>query len=172
VPAPQSCTVHAYLTVVRSSSFFTLFVAAAAAFVTAVACLPVLASGALSTDDDQLSGLMGGAVCATSGPITGLTAEQAQTARTIAAVASARGGNHAALIAVMTGLAESNLRSLGNPNDPTAGSLYTEDSGTDHDSLGVFQQRPSWGTATQRLDAIASTNLFLDRLLATAESNA
>ena len=37
--------------------------------------------------------------------------------------------------------------------------------GYDHDSLGIFQQRPSWGTAAQRMDPVASTNLFLDALL-------
>jgi cell wall-associated NlpC family hydrolase len=38
--------------------------------------------------------------------------------------------------------------------------------GHDHDSLGIFQQRPSWGTAAQRMDPIASTNLFVGALLA------
>ncbi len=38
--------------------------------------------------------------------------------------------------------------------------------GYDHDSIGLFQQRPPWGTAAQRMDPISSTNLFLDALLA------
>ena len=38
--------------------------------------------------------------------------------------------------------------------------------GSDHDSLGIFQQRAGWGTATQRLDPTTSTNRFLDALLA------
>jgi hypothetical protein len=32
-------------------------------------------------------------------------------------------------------------------------------------SLGIFQQQPWWGTAAQRMEPVASTNLFLDRLL-------
>jgi len=135
------------------------------------AAIPVLFAGALSSGDSSLEGLVAGAVCATSGPITGLTDAAAQNGRTIAAVASARGGpdsdsDRAALITVMVGLAESGLRVLGNPNDPTAIGLPTEGIGHDHDSLGIFQQRPSWGTAQQRLDPVTSANLFLDRLLA------
>ena len=37
--------------------------------------------------------------------------------------------------------------------------------GHDNDSLGLFQQRPGWGTAAQRMDAIESTQLFVDALL-------
>ena len=65
----------------------------------------------------------------------------------------------------MAGLTESDLRVLANPNEP-AGSLYPHHGvGYDHDSLGIFQQRPSWGSAAQRMDPVVSTNLFLDRLL-------
>ena len=66
----------------------------------------------------------------------------------------------------MTALAESGLRILGNPNDPEGLIYDNEGIGTDHDSLGLFQQRPGWGTAAQRMDPVESTNLFLDQLLA------
>jgi hypothetical protein len=46
------------------------------------------------------------------------------------------------------------------------GNPYPHDGvGADQDSLGISQQRPSWGTAAQRMEPVASTNLFLDRLL-------
>lgn len=102
-------------------------------------------------------------VCASTGPVNGLSAAQAQNARTIVAVAEPRGGRQSTLIAVMVSLAESDLRSLGNPTagTPDAG----EGVGYDHDSVGLFQQRANWGSAAERMDAVTSTNLFLDALL-------
>jgi FG-GAP-like repeat len=35
----------------------------------------------------------------------------------------------------------------------------------DHDSLGLFQQRASWGTREQRLDATWATNAFVNKML-------
>jgi cell wall-associated NlpC family hydrolase len=105
------------------------------------------------------------AVCAGSGPVRGLTDAQAQNARTIVAIASTRGGREAAMIAVMVAVTESSLLVLGNPNDPTGSALPNQGLGHDHDSLGLFQQRPTWGTAAQRMDPVASTGLFLDELL-------
>src|SRR5450759_5981816 len=115
--------------------------------------------------DSRFPGLTGGSVCATSGPIAGMSAAQAQNARVVVATASARAGDHAALIAVMTGLAESGMRVLTNPNDPAGIQFPNQGVGHDHDSLGIFQQRASWGTAAQRMDPVASTNLFIDALL-------
>ena len=112
------------------------------------------------------AGSVAGSECATAGPLPGLDTVAAANARTVAATASSRGGQRAAMIAVMTGLTESGLRVLSNPNDP-AGNLYpSQGVGYDHDSLGIFQQRPSWGTAAQRMDPVTSTGLLLDRLLA------
>jgi hypothetical protein len=103
--------------------------------------------------------------CTTSGPVAGLSAVQAQNARIVASTASARGGHRAALIALMTAMAESDLRILANPNDPSGADLPSQGSGHDHDSLGLFQQRPGWGSATQRMSATESTALFVDALL-------
>jgi cell wall-associated NlpC family hydrolase len=111
------------------------------------------------------TGLVSGSVCATSGPIAGISDVSAANARVVAAVSVSRGGDPAALIALMTALAESGLRVLTNPNDPAGDSYASDGVGSDHDSLGIFQQRPSWGTAAQRMEPVASTNLFLDRLL-------
>jgi cell wall-associated NlpC family hydrolase len=134
--------------------------------VVALVGLLVLLGGSASIDASAQGGIAGGAVCATSGPIAGLSDDAAQNARVVAAVASARAGDQAASLILMIGLAESGLRILGNPNDPSADSLPVDGIGTDHDSVGIFQQRPSWGSAQQRLDPVASTNLLLDRLLA------
>lgn len=104
-------------------------------------------------------------ICTTSGPVTELSEVQARNARTIVAVATPRGGRVAAQIAVMTAITESALKNLGNPNDPNGTQLPNEGWGYDHDSLGLFQQRPGWGSAAQRMDPIVSTGLFLDALL-------
>lgn len=105
-------------------------------------------------------------VCASSGPVPGLSNAQAQNARTIVAVASARAGERAALISLMVGLAESQLLVLSNPNVPAGQGLPAQGSGSDHDSLGIFQQRAGWGSAAQRMDPVTSTDLFLNALTA------
>ncbi|MFC7597593.1 C40 family peptidase [Terrabacter sp. GCM10028922] len=105
-------------------------------------------------------------LCVTSGSVPDLSDAQAQNARTIYATALVRGGRPAAYVALMTGLTESNLLVLSNPNDPSGNRIPAQGIGYDHDSLGIFQQRPGWGTAAQRMDPVSSTNLFLDALLA------
>lgn len=135
---------------------------------TAVALAPVLALlGAVvllvslaGPDSSRLP------VCATSGPIAGLSAVQAQNARTIAAIASDRGGQRAALIAIVVALAESGLRVLGNPSVVDVSLVPNQGLGSDHDSVGLFQQRAGWGSAAARMDPVTSTNAFLDALLA------
>lgn len=103
--------------------------------------------------------------CAGSGPIKRLGAAQAANARTVVAVAEQMGGRPGAVIAVSVSLAESGLRDhLGNPNVPGSGA--GQGSGSNADSIGIFQQRASWGAVAQRLDPAASTELFMTRLLA------
>lgn len=133
--------------------------AALAGLATALSGLVTVASAVGETSPEA------GPLCATSGPISGLSNAQAANARIVAAVATSRGGKRAALIALMTGLAESNLLVLANPNDRAGGAFSSQGVGHDHDSLGIFQQRASWGSAGQRMDPIVSTNLFIDVLL-------
>jgi cell wall-associated NlpC family hydrolase len=102
--------------------------------------------------------------CVSSGAVAGLDDTQAQNARSVVAVATQMGGRPAAVIAVSVGLAESGLRVLANPT--VAGSDRGQGSGTNLDSIGIFQQRTSWGTVEQRLDPASSTRLFMTALLA------
>lgn len=149
--------------VVKSLKFL-LGAAVLAVLLAAVVGLGVVSGGVGAADAS--TGLLSGSVCATSGSVAGLSRPAAENARILVATASNRGGGRAALIALMTGLAESNLLILSNPHDPSGNPFLSQGIGYDHDSLGIFQQRPSWGSAAQRMDAVASTNLFLDRLLA------
>ncbi|GAA2349755.1 M23 family metallopeptidase [Dactylosporangium salmoneum] len=65
----------------------------------------------------------------------------------------------AAVIAVATAIQESNLRNLGDLGPDN-----------DHDSLGLFQQRPSqgWGTPEQIMNPEYASGRFYDALLAVA----
>ncbi|WP_330474626.1 C40 family peptidase [Terrabacter sp. C0L_2] len=103
--------------------------------------------------------------CVSSGPVQGLSAAQAQNARIIVATAEQRAGRAGAYIALTVALAESDLKILSNPNDPAGAAFPSQGVGHDHDSLGLFQQRPGWGSASKRMDATESTQLFVDALL-------
>jgi hypothetical protein len=75
-------------------------------------------------------------------------------ARVITATVRNRGlAKRAAVIAVTTAITESTLHN------------YTE--AVDHDSLGLFQQRPSqgWGSPSELTDPVYATNAFLNAML-------
>jgi cell wall-associated NlpC family hydrolase len=136
----------------------------------AAALLALLLVGALVTAVGGSSSTIGSVesstICVTRGNVPGLSAIASQNARIVAATAINRAGSDAALIVLTVGITESGLRILGNPNDAAGKGLPDQGTGTDHNSLGIFQQRPSWGSAAERMDPVASTNLFLDRLVA------
>ena len=99
-----------------------------------------------------------GAPCGPGGPaqdIVGGPLDAEQLANAAAIIAATRQRHlpalpaRAAVTAVATALQESGLRNL--PHG-------------DRDSLGLFQQRASWGPASVRLDPVTSTGLFLDAL--------
>ena len=82
----------------------------------------------------------------TPNEVRGFTAAQLAVARTIVSVGRSLGASDRdILIALMAGFQESGLRNLN----------YG-----DRDSLGVFQQRAGWGTASQRLDPVQSARMF------------
>jgi len=97
-----------------------------------------------------------------------LTGEQAGNARVIVAAAKALGlSRHAAAIAVMTSRQESGLLVLANPAVPGSSDHPHQGSGSDHDSVGLFQQRPSqgWGTVGQLMDPGYAATTFLRSLV-------
>jgi len=116
------------------------------------------------------------AMCTTSGPVHGLDATQARNARTIVAAAQHMGVTvgqdpgaqaRAELIALMTAATESTMHNYANPHVP-ASTLLPNDgppaTGGDHDSVGLFQLRESWGPLTSRMNPIEATHLFVGRL--------
>lgn len=85
-----------------------------------------------------------------------LSAEQVANVKAIIAATKKSGmDERAAVVAIATALQESKLENLGH-----LGEL------NDHDSLGLFQQRPSvgWGTPRQVTDPAYATAAFLDGL--------
>jgi len=98
------------------------------------------------------------------GDTVALNQRQLQRAAAIIAVGksesvSARGQ----LIALMAALTESSLRVLSNTGAyPASGHFPNDGNGGDHDSLGLFQMRPStgWGTAAHLMDPVWSARAF------------
>ncbi|WP_185996623.1 C40 family peptidase [Nocardioides campestrisoli] len=67
------------------------------------------------------------------------------------------------LIALMTAITESSLRVLSNTTAyPASGNLPNDGDGSDHDSVGLFQQRPAagWGTVENLMDPVWSSRAF------------
>ncbi|MFI7602153.1 hypothetical protein [Actinoplanes sp. NPDC049681] len=122
---------------------------AMAATIAQAPCAPGGVSAADNTVADQLRSRMNGRRVGHA-----LDGYQVSCARAItAAVAGRRLDRRAAVIALTTAITESSLRN------------YTE--AVDHDSLGLFQQRPSqgWGSPGQLVDPAYATGAFLDAML-------
>jgi hypothetical protein len=71
----------------------------------------------------------------------------------------------AAILAFACVMAESGWLNRANAQIPESLSYPHEAMSTDHDSIGLFQQRNSgWGTVAQRMNPYASAGMFLDEL--------
>ncbi|WP_213452717.1 hypothetical protein [Rhizomonospora bruguierae] len=100
-------------------------------------------------------------------PIGDLDQRQMDHATTIVRVAERRGmPERAMVVALATVLQESYLRNLANPSVPESERYSHEGEGADHDSVGLFQQRPSsgWGTVANLMNPTYATNAFFDAL--------
>jgi hypothetical protein len=72
----------------------------------------------------------------------------------------------AAVIAVATSMQETNLYNLANTGLPESENIPNDGTGYDHDSVGLFQQRPAsgWGTVDELMDPATSARKFLTAL--------
>lgn len=100
-----------------------------------------------------------------SGATVTLERQQLTHAATIITVgAQTEGvGRMGVLVALMAALTESLLRMLANPSAvPGSGDYLNDGAGSDHDSLGLFQMRPSagWGTVEELMDAEYQARAF------------
>lgn len=86
---------------------------------------------------------------------------QLRNASTVVAVGRELGVPERGLqVALMTALQESKLRMLANTNVPDSLSYPHEGTGTDHDSVNIFQQRPHWGTLADLMTARYAAEAF------------
>ncbi|MEU5937608.1 M23 family metallopeptidase [Micromonospora sp. NPDC047548] len=69
------------------------------------------------------------------------------------------------VIAVATAMQESALRNLSNSTVAGSGRFSNEGVGADHDSVGLFQQRASWGSVPQRMSPDYAARRFYEKLL-------
>lgn len=108
----------------------------------------------------------------TGGPMTvagqELSAAQVANAKRIVAVGKqARVGEYGLLVALTVASQESgNYKMYANRNVPESLGYPHDAVGQDHDSLGLFQQRPSmgWGSVAQLMDATYNSRKFYERL--------
>ncbi|MFB7477092.1 hypothetical protein [Kitasatospora sp. NPDC056184] len=116
----------------------------------ALAAIPDYSCGQVLPSDQTVANQLNGVL---TGKLRGaMSAYRVSCARAIVKTVKARGlPERAAAIALTTAIVESEIRN--NPNV------------VDHDSVGLFQQRASWGTFNQRMDPTWTTNAFLDVLL-------
>jgi hypothetical protein len=120
---------------------------------------------------DPAAGSPGGSAAsqpARPAPPAGLDQAQTDNAAAIASAARQRGlPRRAVVVALATAMQESDLHNLANPAVPESLGYPHQGVGGDHDSIGLFQQRPSqgWGTVPELMDPAHSAGLFLDRLV-------
>lgn len=103
-----------------------------------------------------------------SGPsvFMNLDAGQMEVARKIIEEGLRRGLSPEAIqIALATALTESGLRSLANSSVPDSMMFPNDGVGHDHDSVGPFQQRQSWGATADLMDPTKSAGKFYDQLV-------
>lgn len=101
-------------------------------------------------------------------PVAGLNQIQMNNANKIVKAAEEMGlGKRAQVIAVATAMQESNLYNLASTRLPESYNYANEGEGSDHDSVGLFQQRTTtgWGPVKDLMDPNYSTKAFLKSLI-------
>ena len=101
------------------------------------------------------------------GPVAGLDQAQTGNAASIVDVARRRGlPRRAMVVAVATAMQESDLRNVASTAVPESLGYPHQGVEVDHDSVGLFQQRPSqgWGSVAQLMDPLYAAGVFFDRL--------
>jgi hypothetical protein len=100
-------------------------------------------------------------------PVAGLDSTQMNHAKTIVDVADQMHlPKQAAVVALSTSLQETNLHNLANTGLPESLNIHNDGTGYDHDSVGLFQQRPAsgWGPVNQLMDPATSAKKFYQAL--------
>jgi hypothetical protein len=101
-------------------------------------------------------------------PAAGLTQTQMNHAKTIVQVGKQlKLPERAYVIAVATSMQETHLYNLANAWLPSSLQLTNDGTGYDHDSVGLFQQRPAsgWGSVPELMDPATSARKFYQALM-------
>lgn len=69
------------------------------------------------------------------------------------------------IVALATAMQESSLRNLANPNVPESLHIPNEGMGHDHQSVGIMQQQPWWGTIRDLMNPGVAARKFYESLL-------
>lgn len=69
------------------------------------------------------------------------------------------------IVGLATALQESGLRNLANPNVPESMTIPHEGVGQDHQSVGIFQQQPWWGSIKDLMTPGVAAQKFFTKLL-------
>lgn len=104
----------------------------------------------------------------TKGNLPGLTSIQTRNARAIIARAKkdfpASQEKRACYVAITTAFQESQIKILANSDYPESLNYPHDGVGHDHDSVGIFQQRNSWGSTKNRMNAVCLNTASGERL--------
>jgi hypothetical protein len=95
--------------------------------------------------------------------VAGLDQAQMNNAKKIVQAGQELGlSKRAFVIAVATSMQECNLYNLASTRIPSSYDYPNEGSGSDHDSIGLFQQRPSsgWGSVAEIMDPNYAAKAF------------
>ncbi|HZM74318.1 MAG TPA: hypothetical protein VFC19_01245 [Candidatus Limnocylindrales bacterium] len=101
-------------------------------------------------------------------PVAGLVQLQMNNAATIVKVGQNLGlPRRAIIIGMATAMQESNLYNLASTAIPESYDYPNEGSGSDYDSVGIFQQRPSagWGTVANLMKPAYQAEKFFTKLM-------
>ncbi|KAJ3296627.1 hypothetical protein HK104_001397 [Borealophlyctis nickersoniae] len=100
------------------------------------------------------------------GGVAGLNPQQTAHARKIAAVAHSTGvGLRGCWVGFVTAITESNIKVYANQNIPESFNYPHDAVGSDHRSVGIFQQQvPGWGTVKDCMDPTTSAGKFFNAL--------
>ncbi|WP_426506998.1 hypothetical protein ACPPVO_53045 [Dactylosporangium sp. McL0621] len=100
-------------------------------------------------------------------PVAGLDQTQMNNAAAIVKQGRAQGvPDKGLVVAVATAMQESDLYNVASPTVPSSMKLPHDAVSTDHDSIGLFQQRASqgWGSVPELMDPAHSAMLFFNAL--------
>ncbi len=101
-------------------------------------------------------------------PVAGLSQLQMDNAKTIVDVGrDMKLPRRGLVVAVATAMQESELHNLASDVLPESANYPHQGSGSDHDSVGLFQQRPSsgWGTVRDLMRPAYAARVFYEALL-------